>query len=148
MLSDETLCYLFLLISFIALVVFIKLWPSKNTIQQPAILKYQKYDLLKSNTTILTVKEFEQEIAQLSLNNYEFTVLKELYEFVEHQTPLPDKAFVILMEYEVSEPVKALIITLTQYKKSILFFNPSLQIIDVDKKITSHKESSKNTTHC
>ncbi len=96
-------------------------------------MKYEKLDLKNDETTILSVREFEQDVVQLSQDGYDFSILKELYDFVEHKTIIPDKVFVILMDYEIPHPVKMLTVELLKHKKSIIFFNPVLQRVEKTK---------------
>lgn len=104
-----------------------------TTIQKSSILKYQKLDLENGEIAILSVKEFGQDVAELSQNGYELSILKELYDFVEHKTIIPDKVFVILMDYEIPHPVKMLTVELLKHKKSIIFFKPLLQRVEKTK---------------
>ena len=113
--------------------LFFKPWIiscNNTTIQKLSVLKYEKIDLKNDETTILSVREFEQDVAQVSQDGYDLSILKELYDSVEQKAAIPDKVFVILMDYEIPHPVKMLIAELIKHKKSILFFKPLLQRVE------------------
>ena len=107
MYNEEITIYVFLLLTFIVLVLFIKYYPFKINIQKPSGLKYEKLNLIKGDISILTIKEFNKEIAQLIQNGYALSSLNELYDFVEQQIKLSGKSFVILKEYKKEGKDKA-----------------------------------------
>jgi len=135
MFNDETLCYFYVLPALILLVLLIKMWPYEKIVREQLILKYQKHNLLNNEKTIISVKEFQQEIGVLTKENYELTVINELQDFINNQQDLPDKMFMILTDYIVSHPVKMLALEMLKHKKNIIFFNPILQAAEIHGKI-------------
>ena len=108
MFSEQLIIFSCILLAFIVMIVFIRYWPFKIQRQKTSILKYKKLDLIKGDIKLHAVKEFQQEVAQLAQNGYELCSLRELYDFTEHHKNLPEKVFVILMDYNVLQPVKSL----------------------------------------
>ncbi len=129
MFVGEILFYLFLLLLIIALFIgVLKLLLGKNRFPQHKVLQYEKLDILKSEITIVSVETFEQEIAKLTENGYEFTVLAELYAFVEYQIQFSEKAFVIFMSYDIAEDTKPLAKKLFNQHRDVIFFWPVFRI--------------------
>ena len=144
MFSDQVIIFGFILFVFIVLIIFIKYWPFKIYRQKTSILKYKKLDLIKGDIKLLADKEFEQEVAQLAQNGYELSSLRELYNFTEHQKNLPEKVFIILMDYEVPYSVKSLIIELLKHNINVIFFKPVIQDNEPDSILGNGKGSLRN----
>ena len=121
----EILFCLFLLLLIIGLFIgLLNLLLPKKRFSQPSVLQYERLDLLKGEISIISIEKFEQEIALLSNNGYEFTGLAELYAFVENQIQFPEKAFVIFMSYDVAEASKPLAKKLLNQHRDVIFFRP------------------------
>lgn len=127
MFNEEITSCLLILLAFIVLVTFTIYWTLNSKIKESPVLKYQKIDLLNGDITILSVPEFEREMTRLMENDYDLSSLNELHSFVEHRIKLPEKSFVILMEYDVSCAVQLLTIELLIHNINIIFFKPLLQ---------------------
>ena len=140
MFSEQLIIFSCILLAFIVMIVFIRYWPFKIHRQKTSVLKYKKLDLIKRNIKLLAVKEFEQEVAQLAQNGYELCSLRELYNFTEHQKSLPEKIFVILMDYDVPQPVKSLTMELLKHNIDIIIFKPVIQDAEQNNALGNDKD--------
>ena len=69
-----------------------------------------------------------RKLPRLTESGYEFTVLAELYAFVEDQIQFPEKAFLIFMSYDIAEVTKPMARKLFNQHRDIIFFWPVFRI--------------------
>ena len=74
------------------------------------------------------MKNLNRKLPRLTESGYEFTVLAELYAFVEDQIQFPEKAFLIFMSYDIAEVTKPMARKLFNQHRDIIFFWPVFRI--------------------
>ncbi|MBI3720466.1 MAG: hypothetical protein HY252_17950 [Sphingobacteriales bacterium] len=122
--NEQITVLLVLLIGFIILFSFIRLWPFKSEVEDIGVIRYRKLNILTGEIAELNETEMRKDISVLTGKGYEMAILSELKYFTENEIKPEKKMFLILNNSEINQFVEVVTKQLTMLNADIIFYKP------------------------